>query len=277
MIDSHVHSKYSKHAFGDIENIVLLAIERGIKVITITDHAPFPIDKNNRLLDYELKDYFEDINYVKVKYSAYIKILKGLEIDYLPDYENYIHDLISNMEIDFLIGSIHYVYINNQERINVWDIEKINNEKFIIMYFSYLKNLIQFNIFDSIGHPDSILRGGVSSNIFIDNFVDLIPLIQKSNISYEINSSGMRKTTYDLNALKDVKGIWNFPLISLIKILNENNVNFTIGSDSHSPEEIGLGINIILNILKDIKVKELSYYQQRNLFKIDINDLIFKD
>jgi histidinol-phosphatase (PHP family) len=274
MIDNHVHSKYSKHAFGNIENIVLSAIEIGIKIITITDHAPFPIDKNNRLLDYELKSYFEDISYVQNKYSSYIKILKGLEVDYLPNYENYIYNLVSNIETDFLIGSIHYVYTNNQQRINVWDIEKINNEKFIIMYFSYLKSLIQSNLFDSIGHPDSILRGGISSKVFLNNFLDLIPLIQKNNISYEINSSGLRKTTFDVNTQKQVKGIWNFPLVSLIKILNINNITFTIGSDSHSSDELGLGINTMLNILKNIGVKELSFYQNRTLLKININNLL---
>lgn len=43
-IDSHVYTKYSKHAVGEIEDVILVAISRGVRIITITDHAPFPID-----------------------------------------------------------------------------------------------------------------------------------------------------------------------------------------------------------------------------------------
>ena len=75
MIDSHTHSKYSKHAIGSIEEIVLSAIKNDIQFLTITDHAPFPIDIDNRLLNDELKYYFDDINYVQSKYSKDITIL----------------------------------------------------------------------------------------------------------------------------------------------------------------------------------------------------------
>lgn len=41
MIDSHTHSKYSKHAVGEIEEVVISAIKNNVKILTITDHAPF--------------------------------------------------------------------------------------------------------------------------------------------------------------------------------------------------------------------------------------------
>lgn len=41
MIDSHVHSAYSKHASGSIEQVIISAIDKGISILTITDHAPF--------------------------------------------------------------------------------------------------------------------------------------------------------------------------------------------------------------------------------------------
>jgi len=276
MIDSHTHSKYSKHAIGSIEEIVLSAIKNNIKVLTITDHAPFPIDRQNRLLNEELKYYFDDINYVQNKYSTQIKILKGLEVDFLPNYFNYTKNLISNMELDFLIGSIHSVFVD-RNKINIWDISNIDNEKFIKQYFVYLQELIMSNLFDTIGHADSILRGGIDEKIYCDNFYPLVQIMKDNNLSYELNASGLRKPTYNTNKRLKIKGLWNFPSISLISILNENNISFTIGSDAHSPNEVNLGIQTILNLAKNIGIKKISYYKKRDKIEIDINDYIQKE
>ncbi|OHD95402.1 MAG: hypothetical protein A2019_04455 [Sulfurimonas sp. GWF2_37_8] len=275
MIDSHTHSKYSKHAIGSIENIVVSAIENNIKFLTITDHAPFPIDINNRLLYDELKYYFDDINTVQSKYSKDITILKGLEADFVPQHINYTKNLISNMELDFLIGSIHSMFIENK-RINIWDIDNIHDEKLITQYFLYLKELIESNLFDSIGHPDAILRGGIDENIYCDNFYPLIKLMRNNNISYELNTSGLRKSTYNIKTNSKTKKMWNFPSKSLISILNDFDIFFTIGSDAHAPNEISMGIQTILNTAKDIGVKKISYYQNRNVIHVDIDKCIAK-
>ncbi len=276
MIDSHTHSKYSKHAIGTIEDIVVSAIKNNIKYLTITDHAPFPIDINNRLFDYELKSYFEDINNVQLKYSREITILKGLEVDFVPKYKTYTENLISNVELDFVIGSIHFIFLENK-RVNIWDIANIHDKKLTSQYFLYLKELIQSNLFDTIGHPDAILRGGIDENIYCDNFYPLIELMQNTNISYELNTSGLRKSTYDIKTDKKNKGIWNFPSKSLIQILNDNNISFTIGSDAHKPSEINIGIQTILNIVKNIGIKQISYYLNRNIRNIDIDECIIKE
>jgi len=276
MIDSHTHSKYSKHAIGDIEDIVVSAIKNKINYLTITDHAPFPIDTNNRLLDYELKSYFEDINNVQLKYSKDITILKGLEADFLPRYKKYTKNLISSMELDFVIGSIHFIFLKDT-RINIWDIENIHDKKLISQYFLYLKELIQSDLFNTIGHPDAILRGGMDENVYCNNFYPLIELMKSANISYELNTSGLRKSTYDIKKAKKNQEAWNFPSKSLIPILNDNNISFTIGSDAHKPNEINMGIQTILKIAKDIGIKKISYYINKNIKYIDINKCIIEE
>ena len=276
MIDSHTHSKYSKHAIGNIEEMILSAIENNIKIITITDHAPFPIDTNNRLLYDELKYYFDDINHVQSKYSRDITILKGLEADFVPNHLVYTKNLIANMELDFLIGSIHSIFLD-EKRINIWDINNLNDDKLISQYFAYLQALIQSNVFDTIGHPDAILRGGIKEEIYCENFYPLIPLMKDNNISYELNASGLRKSTYNIKRQSKIKGIWNFPSQSLISTLNDNDITFTIGSDAHAPNEINLGIQTILNTVKNIGIEKISYYQKREKIQISINDCIYKE
>lgn len=56
-----------KHAIGTIEEIVVSAIEKNIKYLTITDHAPFLIDKNNRLVRLWIKILFWRYKYCSIK------------------------------------------------------------------------------------------------------------------------------------------------------------------------------------------------------------------
>ena len=84
MIDSHTHTHYSKHAVGSVNELVEAAIVKGVKILTITDHAPFYVDSKNRLLETELNQYFEDINRAKEIYDDDIMILTGLELVFMP-------------------------------------------------------------------------------------------------------------------------------------------------------------------------------------------------
>ncbi len=111
MIDSHTHSKYSKHAIGTVEEVGLTAIERGVKVLTLTEHAPFPVDSYNRLLISELQQYGEEIRLTADKYKDWIKVLHGLEADYSPEHADYVSDLLSGLELDFVIGSVYTLFL----------------------------------------------------------------------------------------------------------------------------------------------------------------------
>ena len=274
MIDSHTHSKYSKHAVGEIEEVVISAIKNNVKILTITDHAPFLIDTDNRLLMNELEKYFSDIEYVQNKYKHEIKILKGIEADYIPQHHKYTENLISSLDLDFIIGSVHSVFLK-EERINVWDIKKLNNKKFLDEYFIYLKELINSKFFDSIGHPDSILRGGILEQEYYDRFYPLIELVKGKNISYELNASGLRKSTYNLRTKEKEKNVWNYPSKNLVKELSINDISFTIGSDAHSPLDVNKGVQSLLEKLKDTKIESISYYENRIRKDININN-IFK-
>lgn len=74
MIDSHSHTSYSKHATGTVDELVRASIAAGVTNLTITDHAPFPVDTDNRLLASELDRYFADIERARKIYQGQITI-----------------------------------------------------------------------------------------------------------------------------------------------------------------------------------------------------------
>lgn len=74
MIDSHSHTFYSKHATGTVDELVRASIAAGVTILTLTDHAPFPVDTDNRLLASELDRYFADIERARNSYQEQITI-----------------------------------------------------------------------------------------------------------------------------------------------------------------------------------------------------------
>ena len=269
MIDTHTHTQYSKHATGEVEELIKAAISNNIKILSITDHAPYFVDEYNRILKSELGKYIREIRFFSNKYKDDIKVLVGLEVDYHPEHNLYIYNLLKDIEIDYVIGAIHYVYINDK-KINVWDIDSLLAPEFIDEYFNYLDSMIESGFFDSIAHPDTILRGGIKSKLFSDKFDPLIPKMVKNKISYEINCSSKNKDNFDPILQKNVRGDAIYPDYDLLRKLNYHNVSFTIGSDSHNIIDVGFGIKDNLLKCNSIGINEIAFYENRlrNIVKI---------
>lgn len=268
MIDLHTHTKYSKHAIGEIDDVVNEAILRGIKYLAITDHCPFFIDSSNRLLMSELDNYYKEINRVRKVYQEKIIIFTGMEFDYYPDCEEYLGSLLYNQQLDFILGSIHYIPYHHGF-ITTWDLEQIDKEDIITSYFSVLKKMVSSGLFNSIAHPDCLLRKIDDKSIrpFWD---DLLPIFLEKQVSWEVNTSGFRKTAWDPIKEKYCIEKNSYPSIYAIKKFSQMRGTFTIGSDAHKPTDVGMDVTRSLKIMKRLGIKNVCYYKKRKQFKVEI-------
>lgn len=267
MIDCHVHTFYSKHATGTVDDVVRASIAAGVTVLTITDHAPFFIDRKNRLLESELEQYFSDIDSARNQYGDQIKILRGLELDYIPGCEIYSRELLSRYPMDFVIGSIHYVEVPKQPMVKVWELPRLADDQFLDRYFANLEALLASGLIDAIGHPDTLLRG-VPEDTLLPRFNPFIEAIAKSQIAFELNSSGLRKSSLEPLTGTEVKGQWSYPSRKLLTQMIALDVPFTIGSDAHVPSDAGAGISYMIDNLKTHGLRRISYYEERR--RIDV-------
>lgn len=273
MIDSHTHTFYSKHATGSVDELVQAAIAKGIKVLTITDHAPFYVDEKNRLLESELDQYFTDIERAKDNYKGTIKLLKGLEFDYMPGSYDYTVEMLSRYDLDFVIGSIHYIPMVDSDQVKVWELPRLADTKVIESYFKILSELIECGLFDAVGHADALLRC-VSDSVLYEYFEPLLPLFIQHNVAFELNASGLRKTTFDQQSRKEVHGKWSYPSLSLLPKLIDQGINLTIGSDAHTPGDVGSGVRDIISALVPLGLTRLSYFEARKRVDIPVKLII---
>ena len=113
--DLHIHSNWSDGA-STIEEIALKAIEMGYKYIAITDHSK-SLRVANGLSEEDLLKRNEEIDRLNKKFQGKIKILKGTEVDILPDGSlDYNDEILS--QLDFVVAAIHSRFTqDNTKRI----------------------------------------------------------------------------------------------------------------------------------------------------------------
>ena len=267
MIDCHSHTFYSKHAVGTVDELVRASITAGVKVLTITDHAPFPVDTHNRLLDAELERYFADIEQARQRYQGQIRILRGLEFDYMPGADAWNRELIARHELDFAIGSVHYVEVPDEPMVKVWELPRLAAQAFLDRYFADLEGLLQCGLFDAVGHADTLLRG-VPEDIVLRRFEPLLPLFADGGVAFELNASGIRKSSLDPGTGREVHGQWSYPSRGLLPLLIEQGAAFTVGSDAHDPRDAGAGVGEMLEQLQPLGLRRISYYEARR--RVDV-------
>lgn len=273
MIDSHSHTFYSKHAIGTVDELVRASIAAGVTVLTITDHAPFPVDADNRLLAGELDRYFADIAQARMAYHGEITILQGLEFDYMPGTEAFTRDLLARYPLDFAIGSCHYVEMPGEPMVKVWELPRLAAEVFLDRYFANLEGLVSCGLFDAVGHADTLLRG-LPEDVFLRRFEPLLASLAHSGMAFELNTSGLRKSSLTSNTAQEVRGLWSYPSQRLVPQLIAHNVPFTIGSDAHAPEDAGAGVIELMRVLRPLGLERISYYHDRRRVDVDISTLL---
>lgn len=272
MIDSHSHTFYSKHAIGSVDELARASIAAGVTVLTITDHAPFAVDTDNRLLASELDRYFADIERARVFYQGQITILCGLELDYMPGTTVFNRELLTRYPMDFVIGSIHYVEVPGEAMVKVWELPRLAGRAFLDRYFANLEGLLDSGLFDAVGHADTLLRG-VPEDILLRRFEPLLAPLARSGIAFELNASGLRKSSLDPTTGREVQGVWSYPSRKLVAQLMAHKVPFTVGSDAHAPGDAGAGIAELLETLRPLGLKSISYYEKRRRIDVALDSL----
>lgn len=251
-IDLHNHTKLCNHAKGDMEDFVKRAIECEIDIFGFSDHAPMNFDPKYRMTLEQAIYYKNEIIRLQEIYKNQIKILFGYEVDFL---DGYMLDEILTADVDYLIGSIHFIHewgFDNPEFIGAYkskDIDMIWEE-----YFEAIATMAKFRKFDIIGHLDLIKIFKFLPKKDIKQIaLPAIKEIKKSNMVVEINPSGFRKPITE-----------QYPSKELLELCFEHNIQITFGSDAHLLEHIDYKNDEIKKLAKDIGYTKCATFDKRD-------------
>ncbi|WP_158212356.1 histidinol-phosphatase [Natranaerobius trueperi] len=264
MIDLHTHTTRCGHAEGKLEQYILAAIDCNLKEYGISDHFPmdylgFREEDMSSMYFNELSQYIKEVENLKEKSRDKIFIKLGLEIDYVQGLEIKTSELIKEKDLDYVIGSIHFLFGKDVSHPKNKDYFK--TRPLIDIYHDYFKkveNMVNSDNFDIIGHIDVIKKHGhVPSESLQEFYIELSKLLSRKNQVVEINTGGLRAPVEEM-----------YPSFNFLQELVSHNVPLTLGSDAHKPSEVAYGFPKVYSILKQLGVSKLVTFNQRVPYEI---------
>lgn len=261
LIDYHVHTKRCGHARGEDRQYLEAAIEKGLKEIGFSDHIPrfYEADQGKRLSERGmpravLDDYVDSI--IKLK-SAYpeISVKLGLEIDVAPGWEETFTRLIAPYPWDYLMGAVHF--------IPEWDYGYVAYYKehspaeILEAYFKQVALAAESKLFDILAHIDLPRRFFPKPDgmVLDELYRNLALRLGQARAIVELNTYGIRSSKQG-----DV-GV--FPAEELLRLCRQHGVMVTLGSDAHSPGEVGADFDRSTDLLTTVGYDRIISFTRR--------------
>jgi len=254
----HSHTWLCRHAKGDVIDYLKEAIKHGFHTLGVSDHAPYKVLYERGSLRMSEDEFynkylqmFDNANSLAKEHN--IKIYKGLEIEYIPNNNDYYLKLLKGL--DYLILGQHYIIINGKFKSS-FGLSTIEEVK---IYSDMVVEALKTNHFKMLAHPELCFYNIL--NPTKEMFELLRPVIKtckELNIPLEINANGIRKVG---KKQSNNYHLYPYPVPYFWQMVKEEGASAIITSDAHLPEE-----------LNDWAVEKA--YEFANHFKIKlINDL----
>ena len=229
----HTHTYRCQHAQGTEEDYILAAIKSGVEILGFSDHAPFPDkDFGLRMKFDELDEYINEIERLKKVYDGKIKLFKGLEIEYHPQYLSYYKELLEKRGLDYLVLGEHTYITSDGEMHNIFFADSTED---YVNYANSVCEAMETGLFAFIAHPDLMF---INDKLWDNNCEKACQLIidcaEKTNTVLEFNANGLRRQKQ--NYIDGVR--YPYPHELFWEMVKGRNIRVIVNSDNHIPEQV---------------------------------------
>ena len=229
-----------------VEEMILSAVEKGFGVIGFSSHSTYPDDNACTVTCEKLPAYFAEVRSMSAKYADRIKVLCGVEADYIPGTTDPDRSRYLKFSPDYIIGSIHYVVASDGVRVPVDHTPELladgivahfggSAESFVRAYFAQEREMVGRFDFDIVGHADLCRKFNAKhpyfnedSSWYLEELEKTADAIAESGKMVEVNTGAISRGWLD-----DA-----YPSAEFRAMLRERNVKFVLNSDSHAVDTI---------------------------------------
>ncbi len=259
MVDYHIHTYLCRHAEGSIEDYVNSAIEKGLREIGFADHFPLALmgmepKTQVTMNEDEIELYFQMVN--RVSQTKDISVKTGIELDYVPGKTIKLSKELKDYPFDYIIGSIHFMddwdfthpyYAGEYEERSLGDVYE--------RYFSLVCEACKSGIFDIIGHIDVVKKFDYrpEKRVLLPFYTEVARVLQDTGVCLEVNTSGLDAPVNEI-----------YPARELLELCIKKGVKVVMGSDAHSPGQVGRYFPEAMEMLSDMGVKETVVFEARS-------------
>ena len=271
VFDYHHHSASSVDATTPMTAICREAIRRGVTEIAFTEHVDFiPEEKNTGYFCYDT--YMTCIEECRNLYGNELAVRAAVEIDYCPDFEQEIAEWLHGKNLDFVVGSVHYIRGKgniSEPRSRDYFAGRTVQEAYE-EYLSLVAQSASCDLWDALGHIDLVKRYGVEIygafeyGLFASEIDTILQSVIRNGMALEINSSGLRQSPREA-----------YPGNEILRRYRELGGSLlTTGSDSHDSIHTGEGIREVLKTVQGLGFESIAGYRARKPQLIPIRNLL---
>ena len=249
--DYHIHTTFSDGRSSP-EDYIAPAIAAGLSEIGFSEHLSlFKENQDWCMNPANTSSYVDYINQLK-KNTDKIQIKPGLEIDFIPGKEKEIESFLSNLNLDYRIGSVHYL---GEKTVDVGPefYEGKNIYKLYEEYFDHVIAAASSGLFDIIGHCDLIRIYGFKPSADPESlYRKLAKTLKKNDVAFELNTNGRNRPLADF-----------YPDRRFLHIFRKENIPVCVNSDAHMPIRIGQYFDEAYELLRYTGYTEMAVFKGR--------------
>lgn len=252
--DLHTHSSFSFDAEYAPIRMVEGAVKRGLREFCLTDHLDF----DRPMTEWNIPDFAAREGQLFVLDGAFpgIRIGRGAEVSMAGrDCARRAEELLSGLELDFVIGSVHTI-----RGANVWEDAFYEGWSRRDIYRIYLEQIIRslecFPTLDVLGHYDFVAHYApyADRSFFYEDAPDLFDEIFRWLLVHgktlEINSSSWEGDSP-----------WGLDILCRFREMGGHFV--TLGSDAHNPERVGARLEEAAALAEAAGLAVVTYHGHR--------------
>ena len=223
----HTHTVRCMHAEGTERQYIETAIERGLKELGFSDHAPYLFDggyvSNFRMPPEQMEDYAITVRRLAEEYKDDIRIMMGLEMEFYPRYFNRTVEWLKSFQPDYLLLGQHITGNEPDGQPSGWE---TTDPRILRAYTDQMIEAMDTGLFTYIAHPD-ILNFHGDECVYRDECLRLCDYAARKKIPVEFNLLGM------------VSGR-DYPCDTMMKAAGECGCDIILGCDAHSPDRVAV-------------------------------------
>ena len=256
--DYHMHTNFSADCDYTMEEMCEAAIGKNLDEIAITDHHDIDYQDDSIQFNLDKEGYLKELEKCKEKFAGRLVIKKGIEMGLQPHILKESNDFLKD-DFDFIICSFH-----TAEKKDLYNGDFFEGKSQWDAYHKYLESILEvvqnFDNYNVLGHLDLVRRYDYydSKPDLMDNdkAVEIIREILKEVIrndkGIEVNTAG-----YYIE-----EGNNPNPTVKVLELYKELGGRIlTIGSDSHSPEQLAYKFPETFKMLKEVGFDKLTTFK----------------
>ena len=232
MKDFHIHLKQGVTDYEVMKKYIDRCIKLGIDEVVFLDHGNRTSPNHKPVLNNKkiIKEFLKLIEKAKKEYKS-ITIHSGIETDYFFDKEKQDNEIeLMNSGFDYVISSVHGTKYLNLDNSGYYKAMLDTVKKYPLNILAHLK------LYDDYKEHDKIINR-------------ILKECKKKNVMMEINTSD--------------RSIWNIEQLNyMLDLFKKYDIKYTIGSDAHKVEELGVNYDLMYSYLDNKinkKEREIEY------------------